>query len=419
MNYNESSESEEEDFEKGLAFASPLQSPQRPLPTREGSPTGHVAGGPTLADNVDDDLEELQYRLHDIAVVREEVEEVTDLLKEVDTRIGVDTDQRAGNSSIPAEVGQAISESGLIVQQPQEENLQVPPVNQEATMVNYDQQNTDDDDGAIQNARDVKLPFNKDNIKLWFSLVESKMMFAGLKKQWSKRQILVQLIPPEFHTDFQQYLIMQETEAGESAYYDLKSAILKQFGTKQAERFDKAISRVLTGKPSHLGRQILHDICPKVKPLQGCCCAETVLGIWRRSLPGVVRNAIADLDFNDQTYQQIFDKADNVYQSNAAATPVVATLTKGAAEVSATSTRGGRGGRNRGGGQGRGGGAGRGARRGPRHEDNPPSSACNLHWKFGKKSWTCADRHNCPWRDFESPRPRDNRNVVATTEIID
>ena len=52
---------------------------------------------------------------------------------------------------------------------------------QEVRMVNYDQQNEEDDAGAIQNARDVKFPFNKNDIQLWFSLIESKMQFAGIK----------------------------------------------------------------------------------------------------------------------------------------------------------------------------------------------------------------------------------------------
>ena len=72
-------ESEEEDLESGLNFDSPLQSPQRPLPTREGSLVGLVKGGPILADNVDGELEEVQWRLNDIAKVRAEVEDLTDL----------------------------------------------------------------------------------------------------------------------------------------------------------------------------------------------------------------------------------------------------------------------------------------------------------------------------------------------------
>ena len=46
-------------------------------------------------------------------------------------------------------------------------------------------------------------------------------------------------------------------------------------------------------------------------------------------------------------------------------------------------------------------------------------SACLVHWKFGKGAWMCTDRHNCLWRDFESPRPRHNRNIVAVAEKVD
>ena len=190
----------------------------------------------------------------------------------------------------------------------------------------------------------------------------------------------------------------------------------------------------MTSTPSHLGHQILNDICPSITPLVGCHCADTVLGIWRRSLPQVVRNAIANLDFNSNSFDQVFDRADSVWSSNSASSSVVATLTtkSGEEEVAAVSTRGGR--RNRGGrGRNRGGSAGCGRSgnsgnqasgtgvrsRGPRHPDNPPSQACDIHWKFGKAAWHYADRHGCPWRDLESPRPRHNRNIVAETEIIE
>ena len=50
-----------------------------------------------------------------------------------------------------------------------------------AAMANYDQQNEEDDANAYSNARDVRIPFNKEDIKLWFSLIESKMQFVGVK----------------------------------------------------------------------------------------------------------------------------------------------------------------------------------------------------------------------------------------------
>ena len=336
----------------------------------------------------------------------------------------------------PPTVEETLAGASRELRQTEQRQLRQQRQEQPAAMpnVNYDQQNLDDDEGAYQNARDCKLPFNKHDVKLWFSLVESKMQFAGLKKQWSKRQVLVQLIPPELHNDFKHYLQLQETEAGNNAYYTLKQAILKQFGVKQADNFDKAISRVMTSTPSHLGRQILNDICPATKPLHGCHCANVVLGIWRRSLPVAVRNAIADMPFDNANYVNVFDKADAVWSSNAASTSVVAQLNKSTssnqeAEVAAVSRKPRRG--NRGGGRGNGGGGGsqgqsgnqqnskpqgqgQGKGRGPRHPDGPPNNACSVHWKFGKAAWLCADRHNCPWRDFENPRPRHNRNIAAT-----
>ena len=407
---NESSEDEDN-------YDSPLVSPQRPPPTRAGSPA--LLAIPTLGDNVDEELEAVAQTLsnvghtHTFRNTRPEPEGGEQPVQEVHP------------------LGPEVIDEGFINQEPAGELGEEAPAND--IMTNYDMENGEDEAGAIANARDVKLPFNKNDIKLWFSLIESKMQFAGLKAQWSKRQVLVQLIPPEFHSDFKKFLIQQKDEAGRTPYKSLKDAIIKKFGPRKADGFDKAISRVMTGSPSELGHHIVNDICPETNPLTGCHCADVVLGIWRRSLPSVCRNAIADMDFSAGTYTAVFDKADAVWTANAASTPVVAAIGKpnGTAEVAAVQNkkppRGGRGGANqrgsgRGGNRGnRGGGSGggRGRGRGPRHADNPPGQACDVHWTHGKSAWFCADRHNCPWRDYESPRPKDNRNIVAETEIID
>ena len=57
VNYAESDEDEENFNLPADAFASPLQSPIRPVPTREGSPV--LLAHPTLNDNVDEVLEEV------------------------------------------------------------------------------------------------------------------------------------------------------------------------------------------------------------------------------------------------------------------------------------------------------------------------------------------------------------------------
>ena len=68
---------------------------------------------------------------------------------------------------------------------------------------------------------------------------------------------------------------------------------------------------------------------------------------------------------------------------------------------------GGRGGQNRGGG-----GNNRGARQpqGPRHPQALEGS-CYVHHQYGPEAWSCADRHKCPMRDIESPKPKHNRNI--------
>ena len=418
VNYNESSEDE---------YDSPLVSPSRPPPTRAASPVELAV--PTLNDNVDEELQAVSQTLQNVGR--------THTFR--NTRPHIRPEPEGGASQGPEEPNSSISTchdgdeevvKGEVVGNPSGggnfDNM--PPIH-----VNYDAATADaDEDGAIGNARDIKIPFNKHDIKLWFSLIESKMQFAGLKRQWSKRQVLVQLIPAELHTDFRYYLELQENEAGDSAYLEFKKAICKQFGLKRAENFDKAISRVMTGTPSQLGRQVMADICPSRQPLRNCHCADIVLGIWRRSLPQVVRNAIADMDFDADTWRQAFDRADNVWQSNAASTSVVATLERTAAanpssEVAAVSAKNKKNKKNKNQNSGNSGGGsnsnansngGSKPNRGPRHPDNPPQGSCGLHWKFGKGAWTCADRHNCPWRDYESPRPRHDRNIGAT-EIVD
>ena len=173
-------------------YTSPLVSPNRPPPTRSGSPVELAI--PTLGDNVDEELESVRQTLTNVGHTH--------------TYRGT----RPRNRPEPEGDDQPLEEvveEGLVTG-PGSIEVSAP---QAAIMVNYDQQNENDDANAISNARDVRLPFNKEDVKLWFNLIESKMQFAGIKKQWSKRQVLIQLIPTELHTDFRQYLQQKEDEA--------------------------------------------------------------------------------------------------------------------------------------------------------------------------------------------------------------
>ena len=76
------------------------------------------------------------------------------------------------------------------------------------------------------------------------------------------------------------------------------------------------------------------DICTGDIKLQGCHCDKIVWGMFREKIPIIVRNHIADMPFNKDTYETVFDKADQVWDSNRGAEPVVPTTAAVAVETS-------------------------------------------------------------------------------------
>ena len=148
------------------------------------------------------------------------------------------------------------------------------------------------------------------------------------------------------------------------------------------------------------------------------------------------------MEFEQNSYKKVFEHADKVWTSHRPEAPVVAAIkaenvaalkdstdveNPAVAAIRRGAGRGFRGGRgqrggNRGGsnsnqgqgGQGRGGGNGRGrpprTPTGPRHPQALEGS-CYVHHQYGPEAWSCADRHNCPMRDVENPKPSHNRNI--------
>ena len=190
VNYAENSSTDEEDLETGLNFESPLNSPRRPLPTRQGSPSGIVEGGPTLADNVDDTLEEVQWKLHDIAVVREEVEEVTDLLESADTKVGEDPLK-------DDTFGEIVEESGYVVGTAHQGDCEVGPSHNSEEedsegeevdiMADFDTINGEDAEKAAEKLGTLQCPYDKDDLDYWFSELEGQLEVIGVQSQWTKR----------------------------------------------------------------------------------------------------------------------------------------------------------------------------------------------------------------------------------------
>ena len=244
------------------------------------------------------------------------------------------------------------------------------------------------------------------------------MSSAGVKKNYTKFQVLSEIIPKRIQDEVKGILRKSETEfPNKDGYKILKKEILRIFGPKPEAAVERALGRVLAGKPSQLARAIVGDICKK--ELEGCeCCPAIVSALWQRHLSSQVRAGIAHCVFNKANFNAILELADKIHDSQPAA-QVAAVSAVGSSldetqpaipypEVAAI--RGGARGRNRGRGRGN---RGRGQasqppqRRGPKHPDLPPGDFkwCSMHFKFAKGAYFCADPSTCPWKDITSPRP--------------
>ena len=218
---------------------------------------------------------------------------------------------------------------------------------------------------------------------------------------------------------------MEDEFPQNDAYKTLKKEVLRIFGPKPEAGMDRALNRVLTGKPSQLARALVDDMCKADFNCQ--CCPSNVLAMWKKQLPTQVRAGIAHCAFTKDTFNKVVELADDIFDDTqgsarvaavaAVKTPVSLDETQPAIpypEVAAIRGRGrGRGRGNRGGRGGRGGQGGQasqpqqGSRRGPKHPDLPPGDFkwCGMHHKWGKNSYFCADPTNCPWKDITAPRP--------------
>ena len=134
--------------------------------------------------------------------------------------------------------------------------------------------------------------------------LEGQLELIEIKSQWSKRMALQKLLPLKIKEEVKSLLRITKTRSGNDIYFRLKQELLDLFGVK---------NRVLSGKPSQLGKKLIVDICPGDVKLQGCHCAKTVWAMFRGQLPVVIRNHISEMTFSKDTYKAVFAKADQVW----------------------------------------------------------------------------------------------------------
>ena len=132
---------------------------------------------------------------------------------------------------------------------------------------------------------------------------------------------LQKLLPLKIKEEVKSLLRITKTRSGNDIYFRLKQELLDLFGKKPEDDYIQAKNRVLSGKPSQLGKKLIDDICPGDVKLQGCHCAKAVWATFRGQLPVVIRNHISEMTFSKDTYKAVFAKADQVWASNQAPEP--------------------------------------------------------------------------------------------------
>ena len=313
----------------------------------------------------------------------------------------------------------------------------------EIEMVNFDVENGTDDPGAQAKMGSIKTAFDPKDPEFFFMDLEAAMEFIGIKAQYTKRFCLMSLLPAEVKREIKTAI---KASIEGNGYKKLKDAIMEAHGPKPGQDVAKAASLLLVGKPSALANEIISLICKHKTPLETCCCENVVLYFWTKQLSPAVKTRIAGRTIKGQNnLQEVLQLADAVHASTKP-TAQVSAVTQQKAQKDTTSTpetqevaaytRGGRGrGGNRGNrSRGRGQSAGRGGLNqqygqvrqdgtgtsqtwqswGPRHSDNPPTTCCRSHWRFGGQAYFCSDRNSCPWKDRLTPRPASNQATPTT-----
>ena len=296
----------------------------------------------------------------------------------------------------------------------------------EIKMTNFEDENEADGKSALDKLGSVKCEFSKEDIEFWFSELEGQMEAIEVKSQWTKRLALLRFLPAEIKQEVKSLLVLQKADAGDDIYKRIKSELIDLFGSKPEDAYVRAKNRVMTGKPSQLGKALVEDICKCKVKLSAGCCARIVWGMYQEALPVVIRNHIAEMEFNKDTYKKIFQKSDQIYDSNKPSQPprggaaVAAVVTaEEPPEVAALkpqkANRGGRCGYR----GGRGGGRGahtpnpsstqnssanpptsNNSNKGTRHPTAKGDSEklCKIHFKWGENGSYCAAPWKCPMK---------------------
>ena len=178
----------------------------------------------------------------------------------------------------------------------------------------FDTENGTDPPELLNRLDKVKVAWDHRDVEYWFTELENQMTLINCQSQWLKRVILVNNLPSGVKDEMKEYLKKTKAQAGTTIYKDMKTQILELYGQKDDEAFEKAMTFVLKDKPSALCKALYEELCDCEKPLEKCCAAKTVLGLWKRQLPQQVRTSIAGVSLKDpEALKNAMKNADNVF----------------------------------------------------------------------------------------------------------
>ena len=104
-------------------------------------------------------------------------------------------------------------------------------------VVDFDQENGQDGDKAQSEGRSIKVEFEPNDIKFWFSQLEDEMLMASVKSQWLKKTILQRNLPNKQKEDVKAYLTLSKTEAGGDIYFRIKQEIVRIYAPKPQDAY--------------------------------------------------------------------------------------------------------------------------------------------------------------------------------------
>ena len=338
----------------------------------------------------------------DEAVGEEEVVEGHAVESGINLKVGADNAVAAANGAVANAAGNG--------------EAAVMPDDQDP--LDFEDEAGNDGAKALEHTRTLKLEWNPQQVKFWFTQLENEMYTCEVKSQWLKRCVLVKNLPPKVQSDVMSLLVLKKTEAPGLIYKEIKTEILRLYAPEEEETYKKALGRVLVGLPSQLGQQLVNDLCDKPVKLSCGCCAKAVKTLWTLQLPLSVKGHIANMRFDKDTYTDVFKAADKVFLSTKSSemAPSVAAIVNvpqdstTAPELAAVGQARGKNQKsqkNKGQKGQNSGQSNKDTRK--RHPSNPPSSCCDNHYKFSDQAWFCLAPLTCPYVNKVVAKPEKNK----------